>query len=262
MKKQFIFSFFIFLFLLFTGFAARGFSQITAPNWTLNDCSGNPHTLYNYLDSQQVVVMEFSMGCASCTNAAFKLMDLKAEYDVSHPGKVKFFFMDYWGNTCADVNATLPAYDFDAGFAGCEAEKDAYYPSIDPMPAVIVAAGNYHTVIFQHHTWLHSDTLAIQQAITQFFNTVGIEPANDPAALVHIYPNPAKDFLTLEWPSAMELQVITIYDMSGRALKTQVVPGGAGGKYLMPVEGFLPGSYIIELRDQAHAFTRKVFMID
>src|SRR5690349_15306565 len=122
----------IYLFLLFLLSMGSSFGQMVAPDWTLTDCAANNYNLYSILDSQEVVVMEFSHGCASCTNAAAYLMDIKADYEISHPGKVNWFFMDYNGNDCSTVYSMISSFDFDAAFINCDAQKDDYYPSIFP----------------------------------------------------------------------------------------------------------------------------------
>jgi len=234
-----------------------GSSQTTAVDWTLTDCSSTTHHLYEYLDSQEVVVMEFSHGCASCTQAASYLMDIKADYDVSHPGKVNWFFMDYNGNDCSTVASSVSMYDFDAEFINCEAQKDDYYPSIFPMPAIVIAAGNYHTVIFQNLTWLNSDTLEIRNALDHFFNTVSIEDQKAEQAIV--YPNPATEVLYFDVSTFNQQELkVNVYDMLGKKLNSFGYRIQDNRLVLM-VYYFPKGNYILEMGD-SQKMVRKVFL--
>lgn len=235
----------ILLALLFSFISTKGFNQGTAPNWTVDDCSAVSHSLYNYLDSQEVVVMEFAMGCGSCTQAAGYLMNLKSQYAVSHPGKVNWFYMDYWAsNNCTNVIATAAPYAFDAVFAGCMPQKNDYYPSISPMPAIVIAAGNYHTVIYQSLTWYNADTALIKAAIDQFFVTVGMENGNDKDIL--LYPNPAKEKLFVNVASNV-VSDVEVFDIYGKSIHADYKIEGEmivvdiehlpAGKYVLVVKG-------------------------
>lgn len=221
-----------------------GFAQSTAPNWSLNDCSSNSHTLYNYLDSQEVVVMEFGMGCAGCTIAAGHLMNLKAQYDISHPGKVNWFYMDYWGNNCADVISTTTPYDFNAVFVNCSAEENFYFPSVSPMPGIVIAAGNFHTVLYTDYSWYNSDTTLIKNVIDQFFATVGLDDNND--MVVHLFPNPASAILNISIPHVdMKKVVVSVFDMLGKPCKADMQ--FTHDAVIVSTAGLIQGHYICQL---------------
>jgi hypothetical protein len=229
------------------------FGQMVAPDWTLTDCASNSHNLYSILDSQEVVVMEFSHGCASCSNAASYLMNIKAQYDISHPGKVNWFFMDYNGNTCPTVTSMISSFDFDAAFVNCQPQKDNYYPSIFPMPAVVIAAGNYHTVIFQNNTWLNSDTADIKTALDHFFVTVGVENENN--TQLNVYPNPVHSTLFVKF---LDQSGFRITNMVGQEQKVSVVNIMDTG-LLIDVSGLTNGNYILEIASPDRAM-RKIFV--
>ncbi len=240
------------LFLSFT----FGFGQTIAPNWTLPDCNTVDHTLHTYLDSQEVVVMFFVMGCGTCTNAGNLVMDLKDHYDIEQPGKVNFFLMDYYpSNDCSDVTGTWSTYDFDAYFSGAWAEKDFYYPTLYPMPATVIAAGNHHHVVFDDLSWQNSDTTLIKQAIDHFFNTVSIEDQKAEQAI--IYPNPATEVLYFDLSAFNQNELtISVYDMLGKK-----VPSTAyrieDNRLVLMVSHLLKGDYILELQEEGKTIRKK-----
>jgi hypothetical protein len=233
--------------LLIPGFFTMAYTQSVAPNWTHTDCNSTNHNLYSYLDSQEVVVMEFVMGCSSCTDAGIQLMSLKNQYDVSHPGKVNFFLMDYYpSNTCVEVTNTWGAYNFDAYFSGCWAEKEVYYPTLYPMPAIVVAAGNYHTVIYNDLSWQTSDTTLIKQVIDQFFNTVGISETHDSKPL--LFPNPCSDEIQISYDNVgYGLQKVTLYDLHGQLVLPFEYETNLKG-IIVNLHELSPGSYILEMQ--------------
>ena len=54
----------LFILLFLIGIVSS--AQTTATNFTANDCSGTPHTLFTELDAGKVVVIAFVMPCATC----------------------------------------------------------------------------------------------------------------------------------------------------------------------------------------------------
>src|SRR5437764_5913 len=93
-------------------FSISGKAQTVAQNWTKTDCDGNTHTLYNYLDSGKVVIMQFDMmNCSFCTDAAKFTDPLAQRYEKEHPGKLKMFTLGYSNSTvCADMQAWKKQY--------------------------------------------------------------------------------------------------------------------------------------------------------
>jgi len=196
------------------------FAQTTAQDWTKTDCSSNSVNLFSLLDNNEVVVMEFGMGCSSCSVAANYLINtLKAKYDISHPGSVNFFYMDYWtGNTCTgDVQPMLAGYAFDAGFDNCMNEKN-YYMTGSPMPAIVIATGPAHTVIYEKNSFNQgNDTANIRTSIDNALMMLSI---GDPVATnnISVSPNPSNGNITIE--SYNNITSIMIYDIAGKEVYT------------------------------------------
>lgn len=198
-------------------------SQTTAQDWTLTDCSSNSHTLFDILNNENVVVMEFAMGCSSCGVAATSLMNLKTSYASSHPGRVKFFYMDYWtGNDC--VNEVLPfvaTYNFDASFDNTSSQKN-YYMSGSPMPAIVIVAGSNHSVIYEKNSYSSGDVATITNAIDNFFATIGVDE-NVSLSSFNVYPNPTDNNLNLsiELVNNDNNVQIEILDITGKVVYTK-----------------------------------------
>jgi hypothetical protein len=128
------------------------------------------------------------------------------------------------------------------------------------MPAIIIAAGNFHTVIYQSLTWYNSDTALIKTAIDQFFNTVGVED-NFSNEEISIYPNPAKDVLNIDLSGleANSFQGLEVYDIHGKKMKLVYQPTD---NTLVLAIGYLPaGNYIVEITTKKQV-VRKMFVKD
>lgn len=80
-----------------------------------------------------------------------------------------------------------------------------------------------------------------------------------------LYPNPAKENVTLDWSTSKEVSVnINIYDVAGKLVQVQVYDAFAGLNTIkMNVSALAPGSYSLRLMDQngSFLFTEKLVVI-
>lgn len=176
-------------------------SQSIAQDWEKEDCAGNNHRLYSYLDSNQIVVMIFGMGCSSCTDAVSILDGIKKrEYDNSGC-TVKFFYLDYWsGNTCSNsVNSIISGLNI--SFPGIDKAEEIknYYFSGAPMPMIIIAGGNSHQVFYHKNSFLPNDTLSIKDSIQYACSQLSVSEINNPLD-IQIFPNPGMGNLQIQSP--------------------------------------------------------------
>jgi hypothetical protein len=210
----------------------------TSQDWTKTDCDGNSHTLFTYLNNNEVVVMMFEMGCSSCAAAGKVLENMKQVYDVSNPGKVHFFAMDYpVGETClANTNAfmagnglTYPAFDH------CLAEKN-YYTSTSPMPMIVVTAGLAHNIFYIKNSYstTGSDSIDIYNAIGLGI-TAGVDELNS-ITNMKVYPNPSESDPEISFYLNSDAKVkIDLVNVLGENVMTLVNEQKQKGNYKLEI---------------------------
>lgn len=251
--------------ILFLFFNLSAISQ-TALDWTKTDCASINHTLYSYLDTEEVVIMEFSMGCSSCTDAATYLLRTKDKYAVSNPGKVNVFYMDYWpGNDCAvEIAPVTSAYAFDGVFEHCLTEKNYYFTSTSsPMPGIVVAAGSFHQIIYQNNSFADDDTLLIEQAITAFFATASVEE-NSLNSSVIISPNPSSGEFTVDFKNPVTQSIkISLFNVNGQLISELLNQNTQTGntKIKMDLSRYPKGMYYINISNEQESVNRKIIII-
>ncbi len=254
-----------YIYILFLFFNLSIFSQ-TALDWTKTDCSSISHTLYSYLDSEEVVIMEFAMGCSSCTDAATYLLNTKDKYAVSNPGKVNVFYMDYWpGNDCAvEIAPVTSSYAFDGVFEHCLPEKNYYFTSSSsPMPGIVVAAGSLHQVIYQNNSFADDDTLLIEQAITTFFATASVEE-NSLSNSVIISPNPSNGDIIVNFKNKENLNTkISLYNLNGQLITEILNENLQSGdsKINLDLSRYPKGMYYIKISNEKESINKKIVLI-
>ncbi|MFH2096196.1 MAG: hypothetical protein ABIJ16_10865 [Bacteroidota bacterium] len=83
---------------------------VIAPNWTMTDINGNPHTLYDYLDAGKVVIIDVSATwCYPCWNYhnSHALRDVYNNYGPAGTDEIMVFFIEGDGSTTLDdLNGT------------------------------------------------------------------------------------------------------------------------------------------------------------
>ncbi|MFN6037954.1 MAG: T9SS type A sorting domain-containing protein [Bacteroidota bacterium] len=203
-------------------------SQTVSQNWTHTDCiTNNSYTLFNMLDSNKVVVMEFEMGCSSCVIAAQNLEGIKQAYDVSYPGQVKFFLMDYWANhTCTNIQTMVNNNSLSfGGFVGCATDKN-YYSTSSPMPMIIVTGGPSHTVYYKSLSYDTTDNAAIAAAINQALSDIAasVQMASVTNLSVSLSSNPAFEeiYLNITSPSSLQMNV-EVFSLLGEVVTRQKI---------------------------------------
>ena len=246
------------LLILFFVFYSTSTVLAQAFDWSKTDCNNKTWHLFDYLDSNQVVVMEFGMGCSSCTDAAGFFSNLKNQYAISYPGRLKTFYMDFWGNTCG-VN--MASTGMDAQFDSCSAELSAYC-SASPMTFIVIAAGPSHSLIYsfdKKFIFDFSDTVAIKSAIKNYLDGVGIKEVRKEKDIVSIYPNPVRDKIYFTHNSVEKFS-FTLYDVRGCAVKEGSIDGK--DSYLT-IETIPAGEYFLNLKfNSGRTETKKLLKIN
>jgi len=240
------------IFFLLLSFISVKPQATPATNWTKTDCNGNSHTLYNYLDSNKVAVMIFGMGCSSCIDAISYFSGLKTQYAITHPGKFKVFYLDFFaGNTCtANVIPVLTGSSLDAGFDNCTSDL-ANYTNATPMTYLVITAGTSHSIIYsiKKNIFDFADSVAIKTSIDDFFNTLGVNEIKSIKNSINIYPNPADESLkiNLDLKNSKNDYKISIYNGLGKLIKQDEISFTNNSAIINTKE--LPnGVYILSLR--------------
>ena len=100
--------------------------------------------------------------------------------------------------------------------------------------------------------------------ITAFYQagTSGIRDFGTDGFEVLVYPNPAKDYLYLEFENITEQNVsIRIYDLSGRTLKQFQYPGQYESNYRISLNGISYSAVVLEIRTGKEILARKKILV-
>ncbi|TAK92865.1 T9SS type A sorting domain-containing protein [Patescibacteria group bacterium] len=240
-------------------------AQVTdAMDFTMTDCGGTTHRLFaDYLDSNEVVIMEYFMLCSSCATTGQRLNAMYLGLENQYPGMVHFLVFGYSDSyTCSGTinswrNTNAPdAIGLDSG-----ATQVSWYGGMG-MPTVVVVGGTNHTVLYDNMNNASSfvDTTEIKTAIDNFFLTLGVDDANNNFQF-SAYPNPTTNYLNIDLNLPTQSQTnIDMVDMTGRIVKKISNSLLNSGKHELQVEtSDLPnGIYFIRVNSKGNTSQYKV----
>lgn len=191
----------LFTSILLCGFAINSSAQITAQDWTKTDCDGNSYDLYDMANQGNVVIMEFiMMNCSSCVTAANLLNDVVAEFEKSHPGRVKIFSISY--NNTTTCNA-LKTWKTNSGATwpviANGKEILAQYGEMG-MPTIAVV-GSDKNVLYTSIGFSSSKVNSLKTAISNGLAQANVKSDASISALYTLYPNPTSNNLRIETAS-------------------------------------------------------------
>ncbi len=178
-------------------------AQTTGMDFNRMDCNGTNRHLFADLDSGKVVILEFFMGpnCNSCMVAASEIEGMKTQLLAAHPGKVMTYAMGYQNSySCATITNWVTSQSLTAIPMDSAATQVAYYGGFS-MPTIVVLAGTNHNIIYTANPnnggYTPGDTSTMSTNIKNFFNPTGVQNVGSSVSAVNVYPNPAKDVVSL-----------------------------------------------------------------
>ncbi|MCD6013668.1 MAG: hypothetical protein K0Q79_3530 [Flavipsychrobacter sp.] len=252
------------LFLLLNGIFA--YAQ-TAVNFVGNDCAGNPHNLYSELDAGKIIVVSFVMPCATCIAPSNSAHTVAKSYATSHPGRVLFYVADDNGDTnCSTLNPWVSTYIStppNAIFTNTAFKQTDYPGSATAMPKVVVIAGASHQVVFQQDDAVNTTNL--QNAINTALATTGVQQPKIEGMNLSVFPNPAKDNISVSYSLAGTTDVmIDVYNIIGAkvlSVSKNNQPGGNHSELINFNNKLSSGIYFVKVNTEGSSSTLK-FVVD
>ena len=129
-----------------------GIGQITATDFTTNDCNGVNHNLFDSLDAGNVIVISWVMPDIVSATYSAPAYNAVQSFSTSHPGRVHFYIADDYANTtCANLinfgnYFNMPNSTF---FSSADISMSDY--GTNGMPKVVVLGGDSHTVYYNQN---------------------------------------------------------------------------------------------------------------
>ena len=118
-----------------------------------------------------------------------------------------------------------------------------------------LSAGTYQLFVIDADSCISSSAYTIQN----------VTSTNSPAldALINIFPNPTHGSLTIEFIDLPFVEMdLTVHDIISQTLFDQKKVNAATGKYLLDLEGFAEGIYLLQLNFDGEVVTKRVVKVE
>jgi hypothetical protein len=225
----------------------------TAVNWTVNDCQGNSHELFEDLDAGKAVVIVWVMPCSNCINGALTAQTEVQNALAANPGKVIYYVADDYANTsCATLASWASSNGITAATLLSHSSVSMSGYGSSGMPKVVVLGGSSHKVFYNQNAPNISAT-GIRDAIIQALATpVSVNEKDRSGFAVSVFPNPSGDAcnIKLELPESRSVH-ISIMDFRGQVV-TEIFNGVAAPgvtAFSVDTSDFSAGVYLISFSD-------------
>lgn len=231
------------------------FAQNVIPNFTIADCNGGTHTLYDELDNGKVIVLVWVMPCPACVSGGKTAFNIVQSYASTYPGKVFYYLLDDVGdNSCSALSTWATANGIDptkitildnTGNVADQNDFGGY-----GMPHIIVVGGGQgHRMYFSGLNNNADDANGIQSAINMAMFPASISPVASNLRL-SLFPNPVgNEKLTIQYnlPKSGNIIVDIVNVIGKKVLSTSHYNTGGNNREEINVSNLPNGIYFLKL---------------
>jgi thiol-disulfide isomerase/thioredoxin len=240
-----------------TMLSLSSFGQIgaTAPNFTVTDIDGNTHTLYDYLNTGYVVILDCSATwCGPCWgfHQGGYLQDIHDTYGPDGTNQVRVLFYE------ADASTTLADLEGTTGGTQGDWLTGHTFPFINEAPLQLSGSVywplGYPTINvispsdkkIKADLWDSGTSLSAMINVIDDYFAVFASVGEEIAPELSVYPNPANQQATLSFNSTTtSAATIEVYSVLGEkmiSMSTEVVNGA--NKVVIDFSNLAAGQYI------------------
>lgn len=247
----------LFLVIICTmGYTSAQTPLTVAKDFSVKDLEGNTHHLFDYLDNNKYVLIDFFT--ASCGSCQIYASEVSAAYNDfgCNTGNVIVLGIN-WGSNNAQVHAFDSAYGaFFPAVSGTQGGGNRVVDSFQVLsyPTVILIAPDHQIV--EQYIWPPSqmilDSIIAAHGGLMQACSVGLEsfPVQKTEKSLMVWPNPAFDKVNIS-VNARPGAEVSIYTSQGQLIKKLKFTDYRGTKILQLNEfpGMMPGLFLFVLKE-------------
>jgi hypothetical protein len=250
--------------LIFTLFCTSYINaQTTATDFDISDCFGNPHHLFDELDSGKVVIIDFVMPCGACLYPSKTVYNIINNFRNNNPDRILFYLSDGFGNHNCDTLIVWAAnnhIDSSTIIVSTPTVNLIYY-GYPGMPKIVVLGGKSHHVFFNKDDGAAGDSIGLCVAIDSALNANNLITENVSIInKINLFPNPVKSKSTLSYSlteiSDIEIEIFTTDNKKVFSELNKNITTGDHKKEI-EFEKFSNGNYILRINSEKGSHSYK-----
>ena len=208
-------------------FSATAFGQTNATDATVTDCAGTSYNLFDELDAGKIIVIGWTMPCATCAGPLLDVHNAVLGFAVSHPGVVEYWMTDDFSNSsCVTIQDWCAASGITNAKFFSSTELDMFDYGSAGMPKVVVLGCTDHKVYYNKNNSPSGQAaeVSINYALDDLANAcqpVGIAELEVTNLDVSCFPNPTSSVLNVTVGMvAPQALVIEVIGLNGKVFST------------------------------------------
>jgi hypothetical protein len=257
--------------LLITGcmLSLASFGQTNATDASPVDCNGVTHNLFTDLDAGKIIVIGWTMPCATCAAPLLEVHNAVLNYLPTNPGVVEYWLTDDFANTnCSSIQGWAATNGINNAIFFSSAELDMFDYGTTGMPKVVVVGCSDHKVYYNRNDNPTGAgvTGGVDQALLDIASAcaLGQKDLENAKFGLECFPNPASSKLNVTFThESSDNLMIEVYNISVALFKTMALEKSNSKKQEIQVnvEELIPGLYFLKLVDETSSEVVKIQIV-
>ena len=234
------------------------------------DCNGITHDLFADMDAGKIIVIGWTMPCATCASPLLDVHNAVLNFAISNPGVVEYWLTDDFGNTnCSSISGWAATSGISNAIYFSTSELSMFDYGTTGMPKVVVVGCADHKVYYNRNDSPTGSgvTDAVNQALSDIAASclLGNDELNQTKFDLACYPNPANSEIAVSFsiPTAEKIS-LEIMDLNGAVLKQVNVEKSNAlvGSVQVDIKDLKGGVYLLKIMSNDEAEVIKFQVIN
>ena len=244
----------------------QAFNQTYATAANPIDCNGATHDLFAELDAGKIIVIGWTMPCATCAGPLLQVHNEVLNYAISDPGIVEYWLTDDFANTsCSSIEGWCAGNGITNAIFFSSSELNMYDYGSAGMPKVVVVGCTDHRVYYNENDTPTGQGArnGIENALDDLANSCLQSTGEITSTFTELkcFPNPASSEVSLTFNTDPNQELlIEVVDLAGVVVYQESVTNENSSSVEMSiyVQAWNDGMYFVKVSNSEECAVVKI----